>query len=105
MEYVHAEGEPDFDELCEIVGEIAQRYGIVRVYLFGSRARGDNFEGSDYDFCIMPPEGFGGFKLNGFFRSLREALDSNVDVITERCLKDDDFSKEILRDRRLVYEA
>ncbi|MBR6204704.1 MAG: nucleotidyltransferase domain-containing protein [Candidatus Methanomethylophilaceae archaeon] len=38
-----------FEELCQIVGDIAARYGMIRVYLFGSRARGDNSEGSDYD--------------------------------------------------------
>ena len=30
-----------FEELCQIVGAIAAEYGILKVYLFGSRARGD----------------------------------------------------------------
>ena len=30
-----------FEELCQKVGAIAAEYGILKVYLFGSRARGD----------------------------------------------------------------
>lgn len=77
----------------------------MRVYLVGSRARGDNTEDRDYDFCIMPPDGFGGFKLNSFFLGLKEALNSEIDMITERVLDDDDFSKAVVRERILLYEA
>ena len=52
-----------FEELCQIVGAIAAEYGILRVYLFGSRARGDNRPDSDYDFCVKTPKGMGLFKM------------------------------------------
>ncbi len=55
-----------FEELCQIVGDIAARYGMIRVYLFGSRARGDNSEGSDYDFCVLTPDDYGLFEVGGF---------------------------------------
>ena len=77
-----------FEELCQIVGAIAAEYGILKVYLFGSRARGDNRPDSDYDFCIVAPEGMGLFKMG----------------VSERAMRDD-FSREVLRDRRLLYEA
>ena len=32
--------------------ELAQKYGIEKVILFGSRARGDNWERSDVDLAI-----------------------------------------------------
>ena len=54
-----------FEELHQIVGAIASEYGILKVYLFGSRARGDNRPDSDYDFCIVAPEGTGLFKMGG----------------------------------------
>ena len=54
-----------FEELRQIVGAIASEYGILKVYLFGSRARGDNRPDSDYDFCIVAPEGMGLFKMGG----------------------------------------
>lgn len=36
-----------------IVAPIAERHGVRRIWLFGSRARGDHRRDSDYDFCIL----------------------------------------------------
>ena len=93
-----------FDELCRIVGDVAARHGILRVYLFGSRARGDNVEDSDYDFCILTPDDYSLFDVGGFYADLRDALETEIDVVCEESLRDD-FSREVLRDRRLLYEA
>ncbi len=93
-----------FEELCEVVGAIAAEYGMVRVYLIGSRARGDNRPDSDYDFCVLPPKGAGLFKMTGFFVRLEEALGTEVDIVSENVLTDDDFSRGIIDDRRLLYE-
>ena len=93
-----------FEELCQIVGAVAARHGMIRVYLFGSRARGDNTKGSDYDFCILTPDDYGLFEVGGFYADLRDALGTDIDVVCEESLRDD-FSREVLRDRRLLYEA
>ena len=93
-----------FEELCQIVGAVAARHGMIRVYLFGSRARGDNTEGSDYDICILTPDDYGLFEVGGFYADLRDALGTDIDVVCEESLRDD-FSREVLRDRRLLYEA
>ena len=63
-----------FEELCQIVGAIAAEYGILRVYLFGSRARGDNRPDSDYDFCVKTPKGMGLFKMGGSTASWKRRL-------------------------------
>lgn len=93
-----------FEELCQIVGAVAARHGMIRVYLFGSRARGDNTEGSDYDFCILTPDDYGLFEVGGFYADLRDALGTDIDVVCEESLRND-FSREVLGDRRLLYEA
>ena len=93
-----------FEELYQIVGAVAARHGMIRVYLFGSRARGDNTEGSDYDFCILTPDDYGLFEVGGFYADLRDALGTDIDVVCEESLRND-FSREVLRDRRLLYEA
>ena len=93
-----------FEELCQIVGAVAARHGMIRVYLFGSRARGDNTEGSDYDFCILTPDDYGLFEVGGFYADLRDALGTDIDVVCEESLRND-FSRGVLRDRRLLYEA
>ncbi len=93
-----------FEELRQIVGDVAARHGMIRVYLFGSRARGDNRPDSDYDFCILTPDDYGLFEVGGFYADLRDALGTEIDVECEEALRDD-FRKEVLRDRKLLYEA
>mgnify|MGYP003571349908 CR=1 FL=1 len=39
-------------EIKTIAVSIAKKYGVKTIYLFGSRARGDNNFHSDYDFLI-----------------------------------------------------
>ena len=70
-----------FEELCQIVGAIAAEYGILKVYLFGSRSRGDNRPDSDYEFCIVAPKGMGLFKMGGFYGKLEEALGTEIDIV------------------------
>ena len=92
------------EELRRIVEPIAESYGMRQVYLFGSRARGDNREDSDYDFCVVTSDDCDLFELGGFFADLRDALGVEIDLVCQESLRDD-FSREVLRDRRLVYEA
>jgi len=96
--------ELSFEELREIVAPIAEKYGADSIYLFGSRARGDNAEGSDYDFFVNLGK-IRGLKLCGLLRELEEALESNVDIVTGGAQLEEDFSKEMHREKRLIYES
>ena len=40
------------DKTIEQVKQLAHRYGVPKLILFGSRARGDHHARSDYDFAI-----------------------------------------------------
>ena len=42
----------DIERLKKIVVPIAEKHGVARMSLFGSRARGEERPGSDYDFWI-----------------------------------------------------
>lgn len=42
--------------LDEIVRRLVVEFGAERVYLFGSRARGDDGPDSDYDLMVVVPE-------------------------------------------------
>lgn len=42
----------DLKRIKDTVVPIAQKFGVEKVTLFGSMARGDNDENSDYDFLI-----------------------------------------------------
>ena len=93
-----------FQEICELVAPIAEKYGAGGIYLFGSRARGDNSENSDYDFYVIRGR-IRGLKLCGLLRELEEVLGSSVDIVTDGAKVRDDFLQEVLRDRKPVYEA
>ncbi|MDR2698414.1 MAG: nucleotidyltransferase domain-containing protein [Candidatus Methanoplasma sp.] len=91
------------DEIIKIISPIAERYGIERVYLFGSRARGDNASDSDYDFSIDPGRMDNILDFFGFIDELEEALGSRVDVVSRRSLKEDRFYRYMVADEVVVY--
>ena len=43
----------DFRNLSKLIAPIAEKYGVERVYLFGSRARGDARPDSDWDVLVL----------------------------------------------------
>ena len=93
-----------FEELRGIVAPIAEKYGITRVYLFGSRARGDHSKESDFDFCVTASEKCTLFDLGGFMYDLKDALGAEVDVVCEGGLsKRQHFTEEVLRDRKILF--
>ncbi|MDR0198523.1 MAG: nucleotidyltransferase domain-containing protein [Methanomassiliicoccaceae archaeon] len=95
-----------FEELRDIVAPIAKKHGMLRVYLFGSRARGDDKTGSDYDFCVLAPKGYGLFKIGSFLSDLEEALRADVDIVSVDALyKSQYFTEERIRDRKIMFEA
>ena len=101
---MEAEYELTFEELQAVVAPIAERYGMIRVYLFGSRARGDNRENSDFDFCVVAPRGCSLMKLGSFLYDLKDALGTEVDVVCEEGLQErPHFLEEMMNDRKLVF--
>ena len=96
----------EFKELRDIVAPIAIKHGVIKVYLFGSRARGDNAEGSDFDFCISVPKQFDLMDIGGFLYDLKDALGTDVDLVCEDdAQKRPSFMEEIARDRKILFEA
>ena len=90
--------------LRKIVGSFAPGYFIERVYLFGSRSRGEYSAGSDYDLCVVPGEGCRLLDLGGFLQDMEDALGCEVNVISRTGMSDR-FLKTVEPDLRLVYEA
>jgi predicted nucleotidyltransferase len=89
-------------EISSKIAETAQQYGIQKVYLFGSYARGEAGDGSDIDICIEKGKLRTLFELSGFCQDLEEILDNKVDVITTSSLSSD-FRKQIEKDLILIY--
>ena len=89
-------------EMKEIVAPIAHRYGVERIFLFGSRARGDNTPGSDIDLRV-DRVGAKGFALGGLYEDLSEAFHVDLDLLTTGSL-DEDFLQKIRQEEVLLYD-
>ena len=92
------------DEIRKKVIPICQRYGINRAYLFGSYSRNEATENSDVDIRIEKGRLRGLFALSGFRLDIVEALQKEVDVVSQ--LPDtQEFLENLRRDEVLIYEA
>ena len=79
----------------EDILRLAEQYGARNVRIFGSVARGEDDEQSDIDLLVDMEPGRGLLDLGALLMDLRELLDCEVDVVTERSLR------ERMRDRVL----
>lgn len=90
-------------EIQSRVSPIAVRYGVERVYLFGSYAKGCATAESDIDLRIDKGALRGLFALSGMRLDICDALSKEVDLLTTNSL-DDDFRSRIRKDEVLIYE-
>ncbi len=89
--------------LKEIVAPVAKRYGVERVSLFGSRARGEERPDSDYDFLVSCDNIRSLFTLGGLFADMKDAVGAEIDLVTEDS-SDREFVDDIKQDAVVVYE-
>lgn len=73
----------NFTELAEIVSPVAQKYGIEKIILFGSAAKGTATDSSDYDFLISKGSLKSLIRYSSFVNELETLLQCHVDVITD----------------------
>lgn len=67
----------------ENIKDILAQNDIIYAGLFGSRARGDERPGSDYDILVKLNKPIGLFGLVGLQIALEERLHGKVDLVTE----------------------
>ena len=68
------------DLLRKNKNKFANQYGVTRIGIFGSVARGEQTENSDVDICIeAPPMGL--FMFSGLCLSLEDLLGVSVDLV------------------------
>ena len=87
------------------IAEYFKTQPVVKAWLFGSFARGEQRENSDIDILILPDKSqhFSLFTLSGMYEDLKELLGCEVDLITDGGLMP--FARESAdRDKILIYE-
>lgn len=75
------------EEIREKVKPIAEKYGIEKVWLFGSYARGEATEDSDVDLLIKGFKSKEPFAYPGMFVDAEEAL-GEVDIVSVEALNE-----------------
>ena len=85
------------------ISPIAKAYGIKRVYLFGSYAKGTANEESDVDLLIDVGRRMTFLTLSGLRQDVCESLKLPVDIVTVNSL-DEDFKESIRGSEVLLYE-
>jgi len=84
---------------------LAKKYGISKLYVFGSIARGEGRIQSDVDFLVEMKPGSSLFGVGGFGYEAQQLLGIQVDVVPKSVLsktKDLDFVNNIERDAVLL---
>lgn len=89
------------DELLKLISarkdEFRLNFGVRRIGLFGSYARGEMVEGSDID-IVVELERPDMFSLIGVKQTLEEAFGKRVDVIRLRATMNRSLRRRIQRD-------
>lgn len=80
--------------------ELAKKHDINKIYLYGSRARGDYKERSDIDLAIT------GGSTNNFILDLDEDISTLLmfDVVNLDCAVQEDLLNSIKKEGVLIYE-
>ena len=90
-------------EIKNIVVPIAKKYGVKKISLFGSRARGDNDFHSDYDFLITKGKVRSLWLYMTLVDELEQAFASHVDIVNDTS-PDRALISEAEKEGILLYE-
>jgi predicted nucleotidyltransferase len=98
----------------EITRRLVDFYRPVRIYLFGSEARGESGPDSDLDFCVVLPDDapqnlYRDRSIHGVFWGLQAAVDvvrlANSDFDARAAHVVSSLPATVMREGRLLYDA
>ena len=94
------------EKIREKVIPLAKKYGVKKISLFGSYARGEADEKSDLDFLFDSGNGKIKTLLNyiEFVYALEDEFKRHVDLVSEG-ISDKEFLSEIKNDEVILYEG
>ena len=93
----------DIRNLSKLIAPIAKKYGVERVYLFGSRARGDYSDDSDYDLSIDQGSLVKLRDFLDFIDELESVLNCKVDVVCRDDVGKSGFYQSMISSEVLIY--
>jgi hypothetical protein len=90
--------------ISKTIAEYFKTQPVLKAWLFGSFARGEQKDGSDVDILVVLDHSqIIGMKFFGMYEDLKELLGRDVDLVTEDSLAD--FARQSVdNDKILIYE-
>ncbi|MBR5970570.1 MAG: nucleotidyltransferase domain-containing protein [Lachnospiraceae bacterium] len=104
-----AEEIPSIDAIRTLLLPVVKRYGIKKVYLFGSYARGEADSSSDVDLLIEGDESKGMMTFLELQELMEDCIGKKVDLVESEAMLSDNsragrrFRSHIERDKVLLY--
>lgn len=94
----------DAKKIQQLLSEYFKDQPVLKAWLFGSFARGEENEASDVDILVVLDHSQPvGFKFFGMWNDLEKLLDRQVDFVVDGSLED--FAKEsVEHDKILIYD-
>ena len=92
------------------IADLCRRFHVRRLEIFGSAARGDDFDPvrSDFDFLVEFEPGYRDTAFDDYFglkEGLEALLDRPVDLVVEKAIRNPYFQAGIERAREPLYAA
>ena len=93
------------EEMTQTIAEYFKTQPVLKAWLFGSFARGEETEDSDVDILVQFDHSspIGLFAYARMWRELKERLGRNVDLVEDEAIRPN-IAKFANKDRQLVYE-
>ena len=94
------------ESMTQKIAEYFKTQPVLKAWIFGSYARGEEREDSDVDILFVPDRSgkpFTLFTQGGMYMDLKELLGREVDLIEEGTLRPY-AEKTANRDKKLIYE-
>ena len=92
-------------EMTEIIADYFKTQPVLKAWIFGSFARGEESETSDVDLLVSydDTQEVSLFTIGGIYMDLKKLLGREVDLVEEGTLRPWAIN-EVNKDKRLIYE-
>ena len=97
----------NIEDIRRIAPPACREFGVRRLDVFGSVARGEPSAASDVDLLVefADPEDAPARRFFGLLHRFEDTLGCDVDLLTTNSLRNPHFKARVLRERVSVYEG